>query len=134
MIRRSRFEFPLRLLPWLNLPLALLLTLLQRTPALRLLTATGDHVLASRASELLRATLTDPKLEILNGSAVKVAENDNWSVTLGPTAASVGAFPLIANSQDAAVLVTLPPGAYSAQISGMGRGTGEALVEVYEVP
>ena len=79
-------------------------------------------------------TLADPKLEILNGSAVKIVENDNWSGTLGPTAASVGAFPLVANSRDAAVLVTLPPGAYSAQISGIGCGTGEALVEVYEVP
>jgi hypothetical protein len=79
-------------------------------------------------------TLPDPKLEILNGAAVKVVENDNWSGTLGPTAAAVGAFPLVADSRDAAVLVTLPPGAYSAQISGIGGGTGEALVEVYEVP
>jgi hypothetical protein len=79
-------------------------------------------------------TLADPRLEILNGSAAKVVENDNWSATLAPTAASVGAFPLVTNSRDAAVLVTLPPGAYSAQISGIGGGTGEALVEVYEVP
>lgn len=79
-------------------------------------------------------TLADPKLEIYNSSTVKVVENDNWSATLAATASAVGAFPLVAGSRDAALLVTLPPGAYSAQIAGIANGTGEALVEVYEVP
>ncbi len=79
-------------------------------------------------------TLADPKLEIYNSSTVKVVENDNWSATLAATATSVGAFALVPGSRDAALLVTLPPGAYSAQISGIANGTGEALVEVYEVP
>ena len=78
--------------------------------------------------------LIDPKLEILNSSAVKLVENDNWSSTLSATATSVGAFPLVAGSKDAALVVTLPPGAYSAQVSGIANGTGEALIEVYEVP
>jgi hypothetical protein len=30
--------------------------------------------------------------------------------------------------------VTLPPGSYSAQISGADSGTGVALIEVYEIP
>ncbi len=79
-------------------------------------------------------TLVDPKLEIYNASGTKIVENDNWSATLATTAASVGAFALEAGSRDAALLVTLPPGAYSAQVSGIANGTGEALVEVYEVP
>ncbi len=33
----------------------------------------------------------------------------------------------------AAFLVTLPPGAYTAQVSGAGGDGGIALVEVYEV-
>ena len=78
--------------------------------------------------------LADPKLEILNSSAVKLVENDNWSATLRATATSVGAFDLVTGSKDAALLVTLPPGAYSAQVSGIANGTGEALIEVYEVP
>jgi hypothetical protein len=32
------------------------------------------------------------------------------------------------------LLVSLPPGSYTAQISGANNGTGVALVEVYEVP
>ncbi len=81
----------------------------------------------------VQGVLADPKLEIYSG-ATKIAENDNWSATLALTAQSVGAFPLNAGSGDAALLVTLPPGAYSAQVSGFAAGTGEALVEVYEVP
>jgi hypothetical protein len=36
-------------------------------------------------------------------------------------------------SSDAALLVTLSPGNYSVQVSGVSNATGVALVEVYEV-
>ncbi|MDO8541957.1 MAG: immunoglobulin domain-containing protein [Opitutaceae bacterium] len=78
--------------------------------------------------------LADPKLEIYTGAGVKIAENDNWNALLQSVARSVGAFDLTPNSRDAALLMTLAPGDYTAQISGIGRTTGEALVEVYEVP
>jgi hypothetical protein len=47
---------------------------------------------------------------------------------------SVGAFALEAASRDAVLLVTLEPGSYTAQISGVGNTTGVALVEIYDVP
>ena len=48
---------------------------------------------------------------------------------------SVGAFQLSAdNSRDAAVIATLAPGNYTAQVSGVGNTTGVALVELYELP
>ena len=50
------------------------------------------------------------------------------------TFAQVGAFALAADSKDSALIVTLPPGGYTAQVSGVGGTTGIALVEVYEVP
>jgi hypothetical protein len=78
--------------------------------------------------------LADPKLEIYNASSVKIAENDNWNALLQPVARSVGAFDLTLGSRDAALLLTLAPGTYTAQISGVGGTTGEAIVEVYEVP
>jgi hypothetical protein len=46
---------------------------------------------------------------------------------------TVGAFNLPASSLDAAMVITLPPGAYTAQVQGADGGTGIALVEVYEV-
>ena len=45
----------------------------------------------------------------------------------------VGAFPLSTVSPDAAVLLTVSPGSYTAQVSGLNGSSGTALVEVYEV-
>jgi hypothetical protein len=52
----------------------------------------------------------------------------------GAAFTQTGAFGLPAASKDAALLVTLQPGAYTAQVSGVAGTTGVALVEVYEVP
>jgi hypothetical protein len=48
-------------------------------------------------------------------------------------ATQVGAFPLASGSQDSALIVSLAPGAHSAEITGIGGATGIALVEVYEL-
>jgi Immunoglobulin domain len=77
--------------------------------------------------------LVDPKLEIFNDRNVKVAENDNWESALASTFAKVAAFAINAGSRDAALLVELSPGSYTAQVRGADGGTGDALVEVYEV-
>lgn len=81
--------------------------------------------------------LIDPQLRIFRGSTV-LAENDDWSKASNATqiaavAAQVGAFALQPDGRDPALVVTLPPGAYTAQISGVGSTTGVALIEVYEV-
>jgi hypothetical protein len=79
--------------------------------------------------------LVDPKLELFSGSA-KIHENDDWggSASVATTAASVGAFPLAPSSRDAVLVVTLAPGSYTAQVTGVSGTTGVALVEIYEVP
>jgi len=82
-------------------------------------------------------TLSDPKLQLFSGSATLVAENNDWGgdPQLARIAESVGAFALPqATSRDAVLLVTLPPGSYTAQVSGANGGTGVGLVELYEVP
>ena len=81
------------------------------------------------------ATMPDPQLALFNGST-QIATNDNWGGDAKITAAgtSVGAFALPSpTSKDAMLLVTLPPGQYSAQVSANGPG-GLAIVEVYDVP
>ena len=82
-----------------------------------------------------RRPLADPKLEIYSGNTV-VAANDNWDAAATPAAtkASVGAFALPAGSKDAVLIVTLAPGSYTAQVSGVGNTTGLGLVELYELP
>jgi hypothetical protein len=82
--------------------------------------------------------LPDPVLTLANpNTGAVVATNAGW--TGGPeisgAAASVGAFQWSdPSSKDSAILVTLPPGSYTAQVSGSSGDTGVALVEVYEVP
>jgi hypothetical protein len=44
-----------------------------------------------------------------------------------------GAFSLSATSADAAILVTLPPGHYTAGVTGVGGATGIGLAEISEV-
>jgi inosine/xanthosine triphosphate pyrophosphatase family protein len=68
---------------------------------------------------------------------VTVGENNNWRATVALKAAftSIGAFALATdNSLDAALAIELPPGAYTATVSGKQNTTGVALVEVYELP
>jgi hypothetical protein len=47
--------------------------------------------------------------------------------------AKVGAFPLAAGSSDSAIVATLPPGTYTAQVAGANGSTGVALVEIFEL-
>ncbi len=87
-------------------------------------------------------TITDPLLKIqhtLDGNTEDVATNDNWGDALNaseiPTVSqTVGGFPLEPGSTDAVILMTLPPGVYTAKLSGVGGVTGNGLVEVYKVP
>jgi hypothetical protein len=77
--------------------------------------------------------LADPYLQLYNASGTQIASNDNWDSSLASTFTQVGAFSLDAGSNDAALLVTLPPGVYSVKLTGVNNGTGEGLVEVYEI-
>jgi cyclophilin family peptidyl-prolyl cis-trans isomerase len=81
--------------------------------------------------------LANPVLELYRAETsgnVLVATNDDWGTDPEVVGGPAIGFPLIPGSADAALLVTLQPGAYSALVRGFGGTTGEALVEVYEVP
>ena len=84
--------------------------------------------------------LADPQLRLFNAAGTVIDTNDDWASTPalaaahGPAFTQTGAFGLAAGSKDAALLATLPPGAYTAQVSGVNTTTGVALVEVYEIP
>ena len=78
--------------------------------------------------------LADPKLELYNSAQAKIDENDTYAASLAATAASVGAFALVPGSKDAALVVSLPAGGYTVQVSGADGGTGLAIIELYELP
>jgi endoglucanase len=79
--------------------------------------------------------LSDPKITVYNASGVALASNDDWGGTAALSSAftQVGAFNLPADSKDAAILVTLTPGPYTAVVTGVNGATGVALVEIYAV-
>ena len=87
----------------------------------------------------VEGVMPDPKLELFDNDngGKKIGENDNWGgdEQIVNVARSVGAFALAGNdTKDAVLLMTLPAGAYSARLSGVGGAGGTAIVEVYEVP
>lgn len=103
--------------------------------ALRVLVRAAGPALAAFG---VPGALADPTLTVFR-NGVAVATNDNWSAAansaeIAAAAASTGAFALPAGSRDAAVVITLAPGAYTAVVAGVGGTTGTALVEVYALP
>lgn len=82
-------------------------------------------------------TLADPRLTLLDAAGVQIGTNDNWGSVAGSPAlaaafAPVGALPLVDDSKDAALLVTLAPGTYTAQLDGVGGTGGRGLLEIYD--
>lgn len=80
--------------------------------------------------------LENPKLTLFRGETL-ISSNENWR-EVAPSAieaaqSAVGAFALDASSRDAALLIPLRPGSYTAQVSST-TGSGVAMIEVYEVP
>ena len=68
-----------------------------------------------------------------------VASNEDWTATdatrLSAAFTRVGAFRLLgAANPDAALLITLAPGAYTLQATGAGGTVGSVLLEAYDVP
>jgi hypothetical protein len=78
--------------------------------------------------------LANPRVMLLNGQVPEFS-NDDWggSDRIIDTAKAVGAFPLQSSSADAALLTSLPPGAYTARVTAPAGQSGVVLLEVYLV-
>jgi hypothetical protein len=82
--------------------------------------------------------LDDPTLELHDANSI-IATNDNWSSDPTQAAAietarqACGAPSWPVGSKDAAIAITLAPGAYTAIVKGVQDTTGIALIEVFEV-
>jgi hypothetical protein len=100
----------------------------------------------------VEGTLANPFLRLFSGPTV-IAQNDNWQDAPNCSSGFVcgGVAEVIATGLDpcqphpgettappgcaleSAILISVPPGAYTAIVSGVGGGTGVGLVEVFEV-
>ena len=93
--------------------------------------------------------LANPVLTLFDHTGAVIGTDVGWTntPTTGPAATGgivvqpltaalskkVGAFALGATAADSGIVATLPPGAYTAQVTGSAGGTGVALVEIYEI-
>jgi hypothetical protein len=106
----------------------------------------------------ISGTLSNPTLQLYSGSTV-IAQNDDWQTTdplCGSPAVSCGnaaqitataslgagdpcqpnpgqSVPPPGCTQESSVLITLPPGGYTAILSGVGSTTGIGLLEIFEL-
>ncbi|PTY00525.1 S8 family serine peptidase [Opitutus sp. ER46] len=105
------------------------------TPKRVLIRAIGPRL----ADLSVPGVLEDPILDVYRaGENAPFITCDNWDGTnneLISVTRNVWAFNLLAGSKDAALLLTLPAGGYTAVVrSAKENATGVALVEVYEAP
>ena len=87
----------------------------------------------------VQGALAQAQLTLINKDGVTVATNSSWSTSpdaaaIAAVSAQVGAFALGAASADAAMIVSLAPGSYSAQVVGANGTSGIAIIEIYELP
>lgn len=110
-----------------------------------LIRGVGPGLMDQGVSDYLR----DPMIELVRGSEI-LTSNDDWmggsSVSSSSSVSyrsfelieamsdAVGAFRLNENSDDAAMVVWLEPGAYTVLVSGKYGDDGVALVEIYDLP
>ena len=75
--------------------------------------------------------LEEPTLDLFDGNGTLLSTNDNWMDTQETEIEATGLAP--ADDRESAILVTLPPGGYTAIVRGVGDTTGVGLVEVYHL-
>ncbi len=94
-----------------------------------LITAKGP-VLATAG---VPSVLADPNLTLYNSDRQQIAFNENWqSASNASEVAALGRGMRADFPQEAALLTTLAPGAYTAIVRGAGTTAGNALVEVFD--
>ena len=119
------------------------------SPATVLVRARGPSM--NGAPFFVPGALANPLLQLFSGQTV-IGQNDNWQDPPscngficggGAEIAATGLDPCQPNpgqttsppgcAQESAILITLPPGAYTAIVSGVGGGIGVGLVEAFEM-
>jgi hypothetical protein len=106
--------------------------------------ATAKTVLVRATGPALTAfgvtgVMPDPQIVLQNSAGATLASNAGWGgdpqITAAGNATTATAFALTnPSSLDSAVLLSLPPGGYTATVTSVSSAGGSALVEVYEVP
>jgi hypothetical protein len=120
-------------------PLIAGLAISGNTPRKVLLRGSGPALAKSGVA----GVLSDPVLTVYDNQDTILAQNDNWQTqisvnptqTLGSVADVVAACVAVfdSGSKDSALIITLAPGTYTIQISGVNHSAGAAMVEAYDL-
>jgi hypothetical protein len=81
---------------------------------------------------LVPTPLADPILELHDSNGATVATNDNWQDNQPNEIQQTGLAPT--NPKESAILASLQVGSHTAIVRGVNGTTGNALVEVYNLP
>jgi len=73
--------------------------------------------------------LANPQVQLFSGQT-QIAFNDNWQTASNAAELQASGF-APADPAEAAILITLDPGAYTAIATGVGQTTGVAIIEVF---
>ena len=76
--------------------------------------------------------LADPTLELRSGNGALILANNNWRDTQATEIMATMLQPT--NDLESALVMTLQPGNYTAQLRGNNNGTGNGLVEIFALP
>jgi hypothetical protein len=99
-----------------------------------IVTGTGSKKVIIRGigpslAQFFSGTLSDPTLELFQGST-SLATNNDWKESQAEVEAT-GIAPT--NDKESAIVRTLPPGSYTAVLRGNAGSTGIGVVEVYDL-
>jgi plastocyanin len=78
--------------------------------------------------------LANPTLDLVNSNGTVIRSNNNWKDDSQQRAQIEAAGLAPAHDEEAAVVETVAPGAYTAVVRGSGQTTGVGLVEAYNIP
>lgn len=76
--------------------------------------------------------LVDPTLELVSSNGTVIRSNNDWKTSQQAEIEAAQLAPV--HNEEAALVESLAPGAYTAIVRGNGRTTGVGLVEVYNIP
>lgn len=76
--------------------------------------------------------LPDTTLQLRDQNGLIVLENDDWKTSQQAELENVGLQP--SNDKEAALVTTIQPGQYTAQVRGKGNDSGIGVVQVYFLP
>jgi len=75
--------------------------------------------------------LANPLLELHDGNGALIQANNDWRDTQAAALQGIGLAPT--DDLESAILISLPPGSYTAIVKGADGGVGNGLVEVYKL-